>query len=309
MSNSGAIRFEGAVKTYAAVETPYRRELTSHGLVAPSDRTSDNADYGLWQPGVGLLVADGVGRGRGALNAARIVTRAVAYAAVVNELSKMPTDEAKDVIREVILPYADGQLAEFHRRTTDPEAKASSTTLAAALLLRGSNIAVVGVGDPRVYQLARRKNGGDPEDRLLRMLQVQGDRSGVFNSFNGEGRPNFESGDAHPLLADPAVRGMFLDQVITYPIEPGDRLLLGTDGFFGDTTPEQTIPDEHIMGILGDNMAAPEAKVDRLMLLPSALYLEGLQVPVTTPAGAQAWVPYRPSLDDTTIGVLEAHAA
>jgi serine/threonine protein phosphatase PrpC len=187
----------------------------------------DNQDSG-YASGRLLVVADGVG-GQAYGD--------VASATAIQLLRRLDTPEAQaaDTGEDEALTALAGAVVKVHDRLAemveqDSELEGTSTTLTAALL-EGRRVGVAHVGDSRAYLL---------RDGTLR--QVTADHTFV-QTLVDEGRITEEESRVHPHrnIILRAVDGVHQAEpdLFYLDVEPGDRLMLCSDGCSGALTDEQ----------------------------------------------------------------------
>jgi serine/threonine protein phosphatase PrpC len=199
----------------------------------PGTRRATNEDAYLCRPEIGLFaVADGVG-GHG--------SGAFASAQAMKALEQIPqTASPGDVLVAVRT-----RLGSVHDALCAAAAEAGRedppATTAVVLLLGGGHLACVWVGDSRAYLLRRGELF-----RLTTDHSVVGElvKAGRLTDAQAERRS-----DGHIITRALGVNtgGALLDKV-TAPVEPGDRLLLCSDG----------LPRSVSSQVIGATMAADE---------------------------------------------------
>lgn len=267
---SREFHLRGSVASYARNNTPhYRYQYGDPGGPV------ENQDHGVWDPEVGLIVADGIGGEEGGARLSRAAVEAVMLHAKALGLGEMPADEGVDVVRDTLLPKVDEHIADVKKH--GELSRGAGTTLGALLVVRGA-LVTVGIGDSPVYGYTR--NGGG------KITEEQGYRNFLSNALLGHGRPRPTTENPNP------------DQVFPISLEDGMRFLIATDGLLGDR-PEQRLPNDRIQGCLygGRN---PDIVASAIARLPMDLLVARAFVLVEN----DAMVPYTPKRDDLTAGVL-----
>lgn len=169
------------------------------------------------------MLADGMGGARGGERAS-----ALAVDTVVKVLSRSPHRDAAALLGAVEAAN-DAVLAEALR---DPNLEGMGTTIVAALETRPNDIAIASVGDSRAWVLHRGE---------LRVVTT--DQTWVQEVGRGLGL-NDETLRTHPMrhVLTMAVGVASAVRILYYAVElePGDLLLLTTDGLHGVVS-EQTI--------------------------------------------------------------------
>jgi protein phosphatase len=179
-----------------------------------------------------LAVADGVGG-----NAGGDVASALVIDCLVQQLSA-PTAEDPGGALVRAVAEAGGQLAEVSGRR--PELAGMATTLTAVLTPGDGTITVAHVGDSRAYLW-----------RAGQLHRLTRDHT-LVQELVDDGQISPEEAMAHPmrslLLAALAGRPEDVDsvEVSRFAVEPGDRLLVCSDGLTG------VVPDATIARLLGE---------------------------------------------------------
>lgn len=185
-----------------------------------------------------IAVADGLGGHAGGELASRLATELVAASFTGSSL-----DELATAVRAA-------NWAVWERSSSTAELEGMATTICAAGLLDDGMLAVVHVGDSRAY-LAR---GGSlqrlTEDHTVAAQMV---RDGELTEAEAAGHPQ-RSILTRALGAGPDVR---LDATAR-PVEPGDRLLLCSDGLFNEMADDE-------LGSLVFTEGTPQAAADALL--------------------------------------------
>lgn len=267
------ISFDGHILSQARDQTP-------HGIAFGARASNYNEDYGLYVPGVGLVVADGAGGANVPEHSAaisKLATEVVFAQAQRDRLAEMPADEARGLFLSQILPKADSAVGEYKSGlSVDREQLQQLCTVIGGLLVgRNNTLLAFGAGDIRVL---RYPNGQIIPQDLVKEQIVPRQPNIVTNYLAGEGRQN-----PNP------------DQSTVVRVAPGDRLLVTSDGFHGDHD-HQRVP-EWIIGEEIPDCPTPKALAERLSRLP-------LELADKHPHA------FFPKLDDLTIGALYVkHAA
>ncbi len=199
--------------------------LEAYGLTDPGCVRRNNEDYFLIDPETGLyLVADGMGGQQAGEHASR--TAALTVAEVVRAASQ-PSPE---VLASAFIE-ADRRVKDFAR--TDPAFQGMGTTLVAVLEC-GEALAVASVGDSRCYLLTQGILGPITVDQSWR--QEVGPTMGLTEKQLRD----------HPfrnvLTAAIGANQPLRTFSCTITLQPGQELLLATDGLHG-TISEETIAD------------------------------------------------------------------
>ncbi len=200
--------------------------LTDAGTVR-----SDNQDFcGEFADDAGwrlLVVADGMGGHLGGAVASRTAVH------TIGEVFQRGFTDPAAMLRDAIALANERVHAES---TSDPELHGMGTT-GVALLLGPATAWVAHVGDSRAYRL-----------RHARLEELTADHSWVAEEVR-QGRLAPEQAGVHPrknvltrsIGVEPAVEG----DVASVDLEPGDRLLLCSDGLWGE------VPSARIAEVLG----------------------------------------------------------
>jgi protein phosphatase len=186
-----------------------------------------------------VAVADGMGGGPGG-EIASSLTLAVVDAA----FSGGSLDELEGVARAA-------NRAVFERASTTDGLDGMGTTLCAVGLVDDETLAVVNVGDSRVYRL---RDGS--LERLTTDHTVTADlvRSGELSEEEAADHPH------HNILTRAVGVGPTVEVDGTAPsARPGDRLLLCTDGLFNEVSDDEI---EDLLGKADDVAGAVDALVD-----------------------------------------------
>jgi serine/threonine protein phosphatase PrpC len=201
----------------------------------------DNQDAGLAATRL-VAVADGVGGSVGGATAAGVVIDRLRAAA------DRARPEAPDLVGAV--QTVNGDLAGVVTR--DPSLAGMATTLTAAALTSEGRLILAHVGDSRAYLLRRGE-----------LTQLTADHT-LVQAMVDSGALTAERARTHPLrsLVLAALHGRPEDvaglAVSARPLEPGDRLLLCTDGLSG------VVPPETLRDLLAQE-PAPTAAVRHLL--------------------------------------------
>ncbi len=196
--------------------TTMTRAIRSWAATHPGTVRSTNEDAYLCRPEIGLFaVADGVGgHARGDF----------ASAEVVRALGEIP----ENVTPAELLNAVRSRLQDVHDRlqeVTPPDGKAAPATTVVVLLISGDHLACVWVGDSRAYLLR--------DGELVRLTSdhsVVGEmvRAGKLTDAQAE---HHAGGNIITRAIGVQSGGALVDKVIA-TVEPGDRLLLCSDGLF-----------------------------------------------------------------------------
>ena len=260
----------------------------------------DNQDSGYAGPHL-LVIADGVG------GAAR---GDIASSAAVDAIRKLDTAPAGDTASDA-LGALSGTIHLAHDRLAEiveahPELEGTSTTVT-AVVFDGQQLQVGHVGDSRGYLL----RGG-------RLRSLTTDHT-LVQSLVDEGRITLEEARVHPHrnLILKAVDGVHDPDpdLFSVPVEPGDRILLCSDGCSG------VLDDERLAELLGagdlDDAAgglirsALEAGSSDNVTVVVAEVLEGAstQPAAANVVGAAASLPHRRLTNDATGNIAEGELA
>jgi type VI secretion system protein ImpM len=197
------------------------------------DAFVERADDGLW------MVADGMGGHQGGKLASQLVAERVQHVAVTGDVTAIAHD-----LRTAIL----GANADLRNRGEQHPGFDGGTTVV-ALCVRGAQGIALWAGDSRLY----RSRGGE-------LAQLTRDHSVAEEAGSAEGAGSTLD-DGHMLTR--AVGGadqLALDE-LRLDIQPGDRLLLCSDGLYGELTPEE----------IAARLAAPDCSAATQQLLALAL--------------------------------------
>lgn len=212
--------------------------LTDPGRVRQSNQDSFRIvrDLGLY------MLADGMGGARGGAHASNLAVETVQAA-----LEKSPHRDAAALLGAVE-EANDRVLAEANG---DPNLEGMGTTIVAALETRENDIAIASVGDSRAYVL----HGGE-----LRV--VTQDQTWVQEVGRGLGLDEASLRN-HPMrhVLTMAVGVGSAVRILYYAVElePGDMLLLSTDGLHG------VVGEVEIREILTEPGISLESRCERLM--------------------------------------------
>ena len=212
--------------------------LTDAGRVRESNQDSFRIvrDLGLY------MLADGMGGARGGARASTLAVDTVQSA-----LAKSPHRDAA-ALRGAVEEANDRVLAEANG---DPNLEGMGTTIVAALETKANDIAIASVGDSRAYVL----HGGE-----LRV--VTQDQTWVQEVGRGLGLDE-ASLRTHPMrhVLTMAVGVGSAVRILYYAVElePGDMLLLSTDGLHG------VVAEAEIRKILTEPGISLESRCQRLM--------------------------------------------
>jgi protein phosphatase/serine/threonine-protein phosphatase Stp1 len=210
---------------------PTSRGVTHQGMVRTRNEDSfvERSDIGLW------AVADGAG-GHGAGD--------VASAAVADALMALPQGlSAGEVLAQVRLRLATVH-ADLQQRTSPGKSSLTPVTTVVVLLARDDHFACLWAGDSRAYLMRDGALCQLTEDHSLLQELV---KSAALTAAEAENHPQANIitravGGSDELLLD-KVAGRF---------QPGDRLLLCTDGLF------KALPEARIANIMKDGGGAEE---------------------------------------------------
>lgn len=187
---------------------------------------TNNEDSALASPNL-LVLADGMGGHAAGEVASTVATRV--FAEIADHLSE--TADGADVATRITLAGRSTRLALQEMSEADPMLESMGTTLLAVVSHAGQ-VTVGHIGDSRVYAL-----------RGSSLYQVTTDHTHVQRLVD-TGQLTPEKARTHPYRAmllrslDDHPGGPDLD-VISLAIEPGDRLLLCSDGLSDYLPPEQ----------------------------------------------------------------------
>jgi len=201
----------------------------------------DNQDAGLAAARV-VAVADGVGGSFGGATAAGLVIDRLRAAA------DLARPDAPDLVGSVQAATDDLAAA----LTRDPALAGMATTLTAAALTSGGRLVLAHVGDSRAYLLRRGE-----------LIRLTTDHS-LVQALVDSGTITPEQARVHPMrsVVLAALRGRPEDlagvTVRALPVQPGDRLLLCTDGLSG------AVPELALREVLSAE-ASPADTVRRLL--------------------------------------------
>lgn len=206
---------------------------------------TENQDYlEVSTPGGGatlLIVADGMGGHRGGATASRLAA---------SEISRRASEETIDDARERLRAAFEGaNRVILEQSAQSPELRGMGTTCS-ALLIDGDRAITGHVGDSRVYRL-----------RDGTMEQLTDDHSLVATMVR-EGLLTSEEAEVHPrrnvLQRSVGVAAdVEIDVSEWFPLEPGDKFLLCSDGLHG------VVRLEELSDLLGHG--APDEAVERLV--------------------------------------------
>jgi len=211
--------------------------LTDRGRVRDSNEDAFHADLAAPAPaathGHLLLVADGMGgheAGEVASAIARDEVRRDYYAAP-------PASDAEmgDVLRRALLA-ANGEIVQERQRNP---AHHDMGTTCSVVVIRGERFWVAHVGDSRVYRWRAGRLQRLTRDHNWAEELVEAGRIDTLEAMNHLGRHML----ARALGIDPDPQADIHD---ARTLEPGDRLLLCTDGLTGE------VSEETIEALLGD---------------------------------------------------------
>jgi len=207
---------------------------------------TNNEDSALACPRL-LVLADGMGGHAAGEVASTVATRVFA------QLAEPDSDAGLDVADRITLAGRSTRSALQQMSDADPVLESMGTTLL-AVVSHGGEVTVGHIGDSRVYAL-----------RQSSLYQVTTDHTHVQRLVD-TGQLTPERARVHPYRAmllrslDDQPGGPDLD-VISLAIEPGDRLLLCSDGLSDYLRPEQ----------IGDLLALPDREQAAQALVDAAL--------------------------------------
>jgi type VI secretion system protein ImpM len=196
------------------------------------DAFVERADDGLW------LVADGMGGHQGGRLASQLVAERIQHIAVRGDVTAI----ARDLTTAIL-----GANADLRDRGEEQPGFGGGTTVV-ALCVRGEQGIALWAGDSRLYRLRRGELAQLTRDHSV------AEEAGTAASENA-------SDDGHMLTR--AVGGadlLALDE-LRLDVLPGDRLLLCSDGLYGDITSEE----------IAARLAAPDCAAATQSLLALAL--------------------------------------
>jgi serine/threonine protein phosphatase PrpC len=231
----------------------------------------DNQDAGLAAARV-VAVADGVGGSAGGATAAGLVIDRLRASA------DLARPDAPDLVGSV--EAATGDLAAA--LAGDPALEGMATTLTAAALTSGGRLVLAHVGDSRAYLLRRGE-----------LIRLTTDHS-LVQALIDSGAITPEQARTHPLrsVVLAALHGRAEDlaglAVSALPVQPGDRLLLCSDGLSG-AVPEQTLREVLAAG------ASPADTVRRLLQTALARSTQDNATAVVADVGASVGGPALPT--------------
>jgi protein phosphatase/serine/threonine-protein phosphatase Stp1 len=222
------LRGQGQARRWRARAVTHRGTVRSRN----EDAFVDRSDIGLW------AVADGAG-GHGAGD--------VASAAVTASLAALPSDlSAAELLTQVRLRMADVH-ADLQRRAAASDRGEMPATTLVVMMAHGDHFACLWAGDSRAYLLR--------DGSLSQMTQ---DHS-LVQELVASGALAAELAESHAQAnvitrAIGAPDALMLDKVAGR-LEPGDRVLLCSDGLF------KALPEARIARVLADG-GGPEALID-----------------------------------------------
>jgi PPM family protein phosphatase len=223
------LRARPGVKVAAATDVGCQRENNEDSYLY----WEPAGDTGFQQKGRLAIVADGMGGHEGGQDASRIATETIKE--VYETSTGGPQDALLDGFKgahEKVIEYA----------TQHPQLRGMGTT-ATAIALRGNHLFYAHIGDSRLYRLHEAK-----------LTRVTRDHSYVGRLFEN-GVISAEEAEVHPqrhiltaaLGTGPEFTPDSPEQPI--PLDPGDILLLCTDGLWGvvgDREIQQTIASNDV---------------------------------------------------------------
>lgn len=179
-----------------------------------------------------LVVADGMGGYTGGANASRIATRTFAHdLAWLSGERKVDKCVLKAKIHRCV-KHARHEMIEWVE--THPRDNRMGTTIAVAMVV-GQRLYVASVGDSRIYLYRNGRIRQLTVDETLAQALVEAGAMTPENAAHSRYR--------HLLTNSVSVKELkHLPDVTSYAIQPGDRLLLATDGF-SDFVSEEDIDE------------------------------------------------------------------
>lgn len=234
---------EPAIMSNASLAIRYA-SLSDPGRVRESNQDSAYAGSRL------LAVADGYGDRGGPAGAAAI------EALKRLETGALPAGEILNALEEAVRRAADDlmEAAEAAETAETPEAPESGTTLT-AMLLTGSQLALVHIGDSRAYLL-----------RDGELFQITHDHT-LVQSMVDDGRLTPEEAASHPqrslLLKALAFPSGVAPDLRLHDARPGDRYLLCSDGL------SAVVPGPEVQRVISAT-ADPGQAVRELVALANA---------------------------------------
>ena len=211
--------------------------LEAFALSDPGKIRSSNQDAFRIVQDLGLyLLADGMGGARGGERASVMAVESVAQT-----LAQSSHRDAAALLNAV----EEANQRVFREAARDPSLEGMGTTLVAVLETQENDVAIASVGDSRAYLLANGTLRAITEDQTW--VQEVGRPLGLDE----------DSLKRHPMRhvltmavgVAPAVRIRYY----AVPIQPGDIMLLSSDGLHG------VVPEDRIEGILNDTPSLEEA--------------------------------------------------
>jgi len=209
--------------------------ISSIGRVRDDNQDSfvERADDGLW------LVADGMGGHQGGGLASQLVAERVRRVAVTAD----PAAVVRDLTSAIM-----GANADLRSRGESQPGFDGGTTVV-ALYVHGAQGVALWAGDSRLYRL----RGGELE-------QLTRDHSVAEEAGTTVGMGT-ASDDGHMLTRAVGGADLLALEELRIDIRPGDRLLLCSDGLYGELTPEE----------IAARLAAPDCSAAAQNLLELAL--------------------------------------
>jgi len=186
--------------------------ISSIGRVRDENQDAfvERTDEGLW------LVADGMGGHQGGKLASQLVAERVQHVAVTGDVTAI----ARDLTTAIL-----GANAELRNRGEEQPGFNGGTTVV-ALCVRGEQGIALWAGDSRLYRLRRGE-----------LAQLTRDHS--VAEEDGTAESGTASDDGHMLTRAVGGADLLALEELRLDIQPGDRLLLCSDGLYGDLTPEE----------------------------------------------------------------------
>jgi PPM family protein phosphatase len=217
-----------------------RMILAAHG-VTHAGRRAANEDALLVNPAIGLfVVADGMGGHRAGEVASRLAVETIQAAMAAGPRSGEGLLEA--------VQLANARIVEAAGQT---EAHAGMGTTVTAALVHDETVALVSVGDSRVYRL---------RDGVLQLLTR--DDSWLAHARSTGVEISDEDARLHPMrhvLTDVVgVRAELVPELESSDLRPGDTLLLCSDGLHG-------VMDESALAAVLLGVTDPAIAADRLV--------------------------------------------
>jgi len=197
------------------------------------DAFVERADDGLW------MVADGMGGHQGGKLASQLVAERVQRVAVTGDVAAI----ARDLTTAIL-----GANADLRNRGEEQPGFDGGTTVV-ALCVHGEQGIALWAGDSRLYRL----RGGE-------LKQLTRDHS-VAEEAGGAAGGGIASDDGHMLTRAVGGADLLALEELRLDIRPGDRLLLCSDGLYGELMPEE----------IAARLAAPDCAAAAQSLVALAL--------------------------------------